>query len=89
MVMLGEYAFYTRAQNLDSDGPQFVLMMVNLITRTQEVLLEGDRWLPLALVDEGSTILLASIYEGGTYKYNLRSRELTYVADKIWLGSTQ
>lgn len=85
------YAFYTQAQNLDDDSPeaQFVLMMVRFFDGTQEILLEpsSQRWRVLAMIDDGTALLLANVYSGGTYKLDLSIRELVQVSAKSWLGT--
>lgn len=91
MMIFGNLAFYTQAQNLASDDPeaQFALIMVDLAARAQTVVVEpsSQRFRPLGLTDRNEAVLLADVYAGNTYKLNLATRELTQVADSLYLGS--
>lgn len=85
------YAFYTQAENLEDESPeaQFSLMFVRFFDGTQEILLgpSSQRWRVLAMIDDGTAILLDNVYSGGTYKLNLATRELVQVSAKSWLGT--
>ncbi|NJL92916.1 MAG: hypothetical protein HC915_03935 [Anaerolineae bacterium] len=83
-------AFYATAQNLEDNRPeaQFALFWVDLAAGVQQTLLGpgNQRWHPVRLIDEGQALLLADVYGGGTYKFNLASQVLSQVSESTWLG---
>ncbi|MCL4880103.1 MAG: hypothetical protein KJ064_25830 [Anaerolineae bacterium] len=85
------YAFYTQAENLDDESAeaQFVLMMVRFFDGAQEILIgpSSQRWRVQAVIDSGSALLLDNVYSGGTYKFDLSTRQLSQVSEKTWLGT--
>jgi hypothetical protein len=82
------FAFYTLAENLEDSESPFALMMVDLTTQTQRLLIEPttQRFKVMAVVDS-QTALVGDVYGGGTYKLKLLSGELTFVSENTWLGT--
>lgn len=83
-------AFYTQASNQldDSLSAQFALVMVNLATNTQEILIppSPQRFVIAALIDGGTTLLMHDVYGGATYKLSWITGELALVSERTWLG---
>lgn len=86
-----QYAYYTQAQNLSDPSAegQFALMRVDLAAGQQQMLIgpTAQRWRALDVIDGGETLLLADIYGGGTYKFNLSDQTMQPVTDDFWLGT--
>ncbi len=85
-------AFYTQWLGVDADGaPQYALAGVDMVARMQQALLapSAQRLTPLALLDDGATLVLAGYDADGTYKLDLASGEMTQVSNAIWLGNIE
>lgn len=85
------FAVYSQAQNLTSDDPsvQFALVGVDFTTRSQRywVAPSRQRFTVVQVLENGATLILAEVYEGGTYKFNLQNGNLTQLSPNTWLGT--
>lgn len=84
------FGIYTQAQNLTTDDPnaQFALILIDFTTLTQRYLLgpSAQRFRVVGQ-DDSETLILAEVYEGGTYKMSIQDGQLTQLSDNIWLGT--
>ncbi len=81
----------TLALYMASDGVEYVIVLVDLSSRTERILTEpsANPLRPVRFIDRSTAIVMVDIVEQTTYKLRLDSDDITQVADKIWLGSIQ
>jgi len=85
-------AYGVAAQVEAEDGvleEQYALVLADTVAQQQYAVLSPgpDRYRPLAFIDGDDALLLAGLFDGGTYKLSLTTGELGLVSDKLYLGS--
>lgn len=71
------------------NGPPYALIVVDVVARRQRLALSSEtaRYVPLAFVDDDTTLMLTEAEAGGTFKLDLTTGDLLRISDKRYLGT--